>query len=145
MEIYIALLTLFLIVNQGRNMKKTLFFTFLTLSFNLAAEVNFKCDYKQFNIQFMTNREEEISMELFKGNIKIMSCQYRVKSYEEGVGRVGMGELLQIEKKSCQVLFDKIAKDVEMIEKGFIKYSKGPKESYAYIIKNEQPIDCLIK
>ncbi len=145
METFTAQVIQFLIVNQGHNMKSILVLLSVFYSLNLAAEVRLDCSYKQFKFLLTANKEEDVSIEIFKGKNKISRCLYQVQSYEEGSQRAGMGDLLRIEKKSCQIIFDKIASELELIQKGFVKYSLETKKSYAYIIKNEQPLECLVK
>jgi hypothetical protein len=45
-------------------------------------------------------------------------------------------------KNSLHAIYDKITSKISIIDQGFLKASLKGKESYAYVIKNEQPLKC---
>ncbi len=114
----------------------------ITFSFNSWATVEHICKMDDFIINFQTNKQDAINIEVFKKDLKIGACLYDVDSYSDGVNSASGMELYRISKVGCNQIYDKIFSKVSLIESGYVKFDSAAKKSSAYIIKNQQPLLC---
>lgn len=126
-------------------MKFYIVFLLLFFSTNSFATRVHTCTIDLFTIFITTEKENDISLEIFKAKRKIAGCNLKVITFEDGKKSVSTNELIRFEKRECNILYDKIASKVNILNKGFLKTSFDDKKSYAYIIKNEQPLKCQYK
>lgn len=125
-------------------MKFLILILILSFSFSAFAKAKFNCPYEKFSLQFITDKENEISLDIFKDKTKIMACLLKVTSFEDGKTSASLAELTRFDKVRCNLLFDKIASGIEVIDQGYIKKSSQSKTASAYLIKNRQPLKCKI-
>lgn len=111
-------------------------------SINALASTTHNCTFGGFDLKILTDKENDISLEIFKGKNKISACNMKIISYEDGKNNVSTTELIRFEKKECNIIYNKIASKIVIIDKGFIKTPAQGKISYAYVIKNEHPLVC---
>lgn len=126
---------------------KIIFLFLVLFSSQLAlARTQHLCTFNNFKISITTNKVDLISLEIFKENTKVSGCLLKVISYDDGKNGASLDELTRFEIQECNVIYDKVASKVPLIQSGFIKVpsSKG-KKSFAYVIKNEQPLVCKYK
>jgi len=126
-------------------MKKIIFMITIVLSMQSMAAEKYICIYKNFEIKMITHESEDVQLEVFKGKTKVSACHLKVLSFEVGQSKLTNDKLLRFEKGDCNIIYNKIASGVEIIEKGFVKIPIKGKFSYAYLVKNEQPLKCLLK
>jgi hypothetical protein len=122
---------------------KLILITYLTLcSFNLLAATVHTCLHDGYSIKVTSDKKSDISLMVSKGKTSILICNLKVVSYTDGKSGVSKLELTRFSKIKCDAIYDKIASKIFIIDQGFIKGSGKRNESYAYVIKNEQPLKC---
>jgi hypothetical protein len=123
-------------------MKVIIFLSSFIFSQTIWAKSEHTCTYKGFDLKVTANKEDNLTVDIFKEKIKISGCTFKVVSYDSGKKGVSTDELIRFEKINCNIIYDKLAKNISVNEKGFLKIPASDKKSYAYIIKNEQPLIC---
>lgn len=123
-------------------MKNYIMLSMFIFSINAFASTTHNCTFGGFDLKILTDKENDISLEIFKGKNKISACNMKTISYEDGKNNVSTTELIRFEKKECNIIYNKIASKIVIIDKGFIKTPTQGKISYAYVIKNEHPLVC---
>ena len=123
-------------------MKKVLIASFVLYSFNLMATTVHTCLHDGYSIKVTNDKKNDISLLVSKGKTSVLNCNLKVISYTDGKKEVSKLELTRFSKVKCEAIYDKIASKISIIDQGFIKASGKANESYAYVIKNEQPLKC---
>lgn len=100
------------------------------------------CDYGKFKILITDDKENDIYLEIFKDKMKVSACHLKVISYEDGKRTASFNELIRFEKIRCDIIYDKLASDVVVIDHGYIKRFPHTNSSSAYVINNKQPLRC---
>lgn len=100
------------------------------------------CDYGKYKILITDDKENDIYLEIFKDKIKVSACQLKVISYEDGKRSATFAELIRFEKISCNIIYDKLASEIAVIDHGYIKRFPHSNSSSAYVINNTQPLRC---
>lgn len=117
----------------------------IIFSTDIFATTKHRCIFKKFEIKIKSDEKKDVILEVFKGKYKISSCIFKVSHYEKSKRSSSVDEVIKIKKNGCSIIYDKISSEVRVIDEGFIKMSSGGKISYAYVVKNEQPIRCQSK
>lgn len=126
-------------------MNKALLLLCLLFSVQGFASQMHTCNYGEFKISFVTKDQEMISLDVFKGETKISNCSLNILSHDDGKTGKSTDELFRFSLQGCRVVYDKIAAKVIINENGFVKIPSIGKTSFAYVVKNEQPLKCTIK
>jgi hypothetical protein len=111
-------------------------------SLNALAAVEHECVYKNIVVTIFTDKENDINVHLIKDGIEFSSCKMKVFNYRDGKTGASLDELINFEKLSCNVTGKP---DIEIVSKGFIKSDFRYDTSAAYVINNEQPLNCEIR
>ena len=116
-----------------------------TFSLNACAAVEHDCVFKNMSVIIFTDKANDINVHLIKDGIEYAFCKMKVIFYSDGKTGASLEELINFERISCN-LKDGIANsEVEIVNNGFIKSDFRYDSSVAYVIKNEQPLDCEIR
>lgn len=127
-------------------MRTYVIFCMLLFSTNvLANATQHSCEYGKFNIFLTTDKKNDISLEVYKGKTKILSCLLKVTRYDNGKKTASLSETTKFIQENCSVLFDKIASEVKIAKNGAIIRFGEEKFSTASVIDNQDPLKCKIK
>lgn len=124
-------------------MKYTLMASFVLLLSTSAFGAHLHtCAYKDFSLKISSDKKADIQIEIFNKGKKVSSCSMKALSYDDGTTGAASTELIRFKKESCNIIYDKVAAKISIQDQGFIKYTSGDKASYAYVVKNEQPLNA---
>lgn len=117
----------------------------LIFPISVFAATEHECVFDKFDIKIITDEENDIHLTVFKDGVKVTACRMKVTSYDDGKKGRSTSESIRFETIGCDAVDAALASGIAIIGNGSIATSRDHRSSYAYVIKNVQPLECRSK